>query len=106
MPELPVVCAGTASGEKEIEENGNTIYFATALHDPLCHRRLHATGDIGFELKGPGDLVGDNPFLLADSGGGGAIWIKSRAAQSGRIDVKATHSMLGVQTISISTRAS
>ena len=57
-----------------------------------------------FFKTGPGDLVGDNPLSLADSGGVGAVWIRSRAGQPGRIELKATHSTVGSKSISIGTQ--
>ncbi len=66
--------------------------------------RLFAGGDITFELTGPGVLVGDNPFSLTESGGAGAIWIKTRPESSGRIIVKATHATLGAKQVMIDVR--
>ena len=67
--------------------------------------RLFAGGEVNFELTGPGVLVGDNPFSLTESGGAGAIWIKTRLESSGRIVVKATHARLGVKQVTIEVRA-
>ncbi len=50
-------------------------------------------GGVVFQLYGPGVIVGDNPFtLLDDSGGVGAIWVKSLPNQTGQIAVQATYS--------------
>jgi beta-galactosidase len=53
--------------------------------------RLLGTGDVNLEISGPGEIVGDNPFRLADSGGVGAVWIKTKPRGKGRILVTATH---------------
>lgn len=55
--------------------------------------RPFANGAVTFELTGPGTIVGDNPFtLLDDSGGVGAVWIKTQANSPGTIVVKAVYS--------------
>jgi beta-galactosidase len=66
--------------------------------------RAFAGGDVSFELSGPGRIVGDNPFHLADSGGVGAVWIWTQPKSSGRIAVTATHSVLGPKTVTIRVR--
>ncbi len=69
--------------------------------DEFGAARLFAGGDVAFEVTGPGIVVGDNPFSLTEGGGAGAIWIKARPANSGRIVVTARHSSLGVRTVKI-----
>ena len=61
-------------------------------------------GEVSFQLTGPGILVGDNPFNLADSGGAGAVWIKTLPNSTGMIRVTATHSRLGAKSITIAVR--
>jgi len=63
--------------------------------------RPFAAGEISFTVTGPGVIVGDNPFRLADSGGVGAVWIKTAPNSSGQITVKAAHSLLGTKSIEI-----
>lgn len=63
--------------------------------------RPFAGGEITFRLTGPGVLVGDNPFDLNDSGGAGAIWIRTAQNSSGRITLMATHSKLGTKSVEI-----
>ena len=63
--------------------------------------RLFAGGSVTFDLTGPGVLVGDNPFSLTESGGAGAIWMRTHAASSGKIILKATHSALGSKAVLI-----
>jgi beta-galactosidase len=50
-------------------------------------------------------MVGDNPFALEDSGGVGAIWIKTVPNRSGEITVKAVHSSLGVKSVTINVQS-
>ncbi|HEX6466773.1 MAG TPA: hypothetical protein VFZ99_05670, partial [Terriglobales bacterium] len=69
--------------------------------DKFGAERAFASGEVRFELSGPGAIVGDNPFSLAESGGVGAIWIKAAADHFGRILVKASHSSLGTKSVTI-----
>ena len=66
--------------------------------------RAFAGGDVRFTIAGPGVIVGDNPFLLTDAGGSGAVWIRSKSKGTGPIVVTATHSALGSKTVRINAR--
>ncbi len=57
-----------------------------------------ANDAIKFELEGPAELTGDNPFSLI--GGTGAIWIRAQE-KAGTVRLKATHPTLGVQEVEI-----
>ena len=75
--------------------------------DKFGAERAFAGGEIIFSLAGPGVIVGDNPFtLMDDSGGVGAVWIKTTENASGQIVVKATHSALGEKTVTINIQPS
>jgi beta-galactosidase len=63
--------------------------------------RALAGGEVTFEITGPGIIVGDNPFALEDSGGIGAIWIKTIPNRIGRVFLKARHSALGTKSVAI-----
>jgi beta-galactosidase len=55
--------------------------------------RPFTNGGVVFHIDGPGVIVGDNPFtLLDDSGGVGAVWVKSLPEKPGRIFVRAVYS--------------
>ncbi len=64
--------------------------------------RPFANDAIKFDLKGPADIIGDNPFSLI--GGTGAIWIRAQE-RPGKIELKAIHPNLGTQQVEISVRA-
>jgi beta-galactosidase len=51
---------------------------------------------IRFELTGPAELIGDNPFALV--GGTGAVWIRA-AEQPGTVRLTAHHPYLGAQSV-------
>jgi len=75
------------------------IVFRVA--DKLGAPRVFAGGDVTFDLTGPGILIGDNPFSLAESGGAGAVWVKGSPGSYGQIVLKASHSTLGARSESI-----
>ena len=58
--------------------------------------RPFADDPIKFELEGPAELIGDNPFSLV--GGTGAIWIRAQE-QPGTVRLTATHPRLGTQEV-------
>jgi beta-galactosidase len=76
-----------------------------AVVDKFGAPRPFAGGEVAFELTGPGLIVGDNPFPLADSGGVGAIWIRTVVNSSGQIGVTAKHSFLGSRSVEIDVEA-
>ncbi|MGV8093169.1 MAG: glycoside hydrolase family 2 protein [Mangrovibacterium sp.] len=62
--------------------------------------RPFAKGSVTFELEGPGEIIGDNPFNLEESGGSGAVWVKTVNKTSGEIRLTASHS-LGTKSVVI-----
>jgi beta-galactosidase len=64
--------------------------------------RPFATDAIQFELQGPAELIGDNPFPLV--GGSGAIWIRAKE-EAGTLQLTATHPVLGSKKIQIELTA-
>lgn len=68
--------------------------------DKFGAERAFATGDVAFEVSGPAEIVGDNPFALAPSGGVGGVWVRTRPG-AGKVSVKLTHSALGTKQISV-----
>jgi beta-galactosidase len=65
--------------------------------------RPFANDAIKFELEGPAEIVGDNPFSLI--GGTGAVWIRAQE-RPGRVRLKAIHPLLGAQQAEIQIVAS
>src|ERR1017187_8604344 len=72
--------------------------------DKFGAERPFAGGEVAFQIAGPGVIVGDNPFQLADSGGVGAVWIKTDPNSSGQIVVKAAHSFRGAKSVQINVQ--
>jgi beta-galactosidase len=58
--------------------------------------RPFANDAIKFELDGPAEIIGDNPFALI--GGTGAIWIRAKE-QAGTVRLIATHPVLGAKQV-------
>jgi len=57
-----------------------------------------ATGAIAFDLAGPAELIGDNPFTPV--GGVGAVWIRARQT-AGEVKLRARHPALGTREVTI-----
>jgi len=68
--------------------------------DQFGAERAFGGGTVTFEVSGPGTIVGDNPFPIAESGGVGAVWMRTRL-ETGSVIVKAIHSVFGTKTVSI-----
>ena len=51
---------------------------------------------VKFQLEGPAELIGDNPFALI--GGTGAVWIRAKE-EAGTVKLNATHPQLGGQSL-------
>jgi beta-galactosidase len=64
--------------------------------------RPFADGAIEFELQGPAELIGDNPFALI--GGTGAVWIRAKE-QPGEVRLTAKHPQLGKQEVTFQVTA-
>jgi beta-galactosidase len=75
------------------------LFFAVV--DKFGAPRGFAGGQVSIHMYGPGVIVGDNPFSLAQSGGCGAVWIRSIAGKIGRIHIEAEHNLLGVKIAQI-----
>jgi len=91
-----------AADDSQLNSDGaDATRLVFQIADQFGQPRAFAIGDIVFELSGPGVLVGDNPFSLADSGGVGAVWIRSVAGRPGLIQVRVRHALLGEKIASI-----
>jgi beta-galactosidase len=94
-----------ADDSELIGDGSDATRLVFKVIDLYGNERAFAEGEVAFELSGDGVLVGDNPFSLADSGGMGAVWIRtSPNSNFGTIVVKATHSSLGAKIAIINVR--
>jgi beta-galactosidase len=85
-----------------IADGADTTRVVLRVTDEFDAIRPFADDAIRFELTGPAQLVGDNPFVLV--GGTGAIWIRA-AEQAGTVQLTAHHPNLGAQQITLQISA-
>ncbi|MGA2166634.1 MAG: glycoside hydrolase family 2 TIM barrel-domain containing protein [Terracidiphilus sp.] len=81
-----------------IADGADTTRVVLRVTDEFDAIRPFANDPIRFELTGPAELIGDNPFALI--GGTGAIWIRA-TEQPGKVRLTAHHPILGAQHIEL-----
>ena len=69
--------------------------------DEYGNIRPFASAAIALSLTGPGELIGENPFVVA--GGTGAVWVKAKEG-SGAVHLTATHPYLGDRRVTIQVK--
>ena len=79
-----------------IADGADTTRVVLRVTDEFDAIRPFANDAIKFELEGPAELIGDNPFALI--GGTGAVWIRAKE-QTGSVRLTATHPVLGKQQV-------
>lgn len=94
-----------AVGDAELEASGlDATWLTFRAVDRFGAPRPFVGGSVHLTVSGPGEIVGDNPFNLGESGGAGAVWIKAKP-RTGIITVKAVHPTLGEASIQIRVRS-
>jgi beta-galactosidase len=94
-----------AADDSEIFNDGSdATRLIFRVVDKFGASRLFAAGSVKLTIEGPGVIVGDNPFELAESGGVGAVWIKAEPGSRGRIRISARHSSLGSRSVEVKVR--
>jgi beta-galactosidase len=81
-----------------IADGADTTRVVMRVTDEFGAIRPFANDAIKFDLQGPAEIIGDNPFPLV--GGTGAVWIRAKE-DSGRVRLTAMHPFLGQQQIEI-----
>ena len=81
-----------------IADGADTTRVVLRVTDEFDAIRPFAADAIRFELTGPAQLIGDNPFSLI--GGTGALWIRA-GEQPGKVYLTAHHPILGAQHVEI-----
>jgi beta-galactosidase len=81
---------------KLIGDGADTTRVVLRVTDEFDAIRPLAADAIRFELTGPAELIGDNPFSLV--GGTGAVWIRA-GEQPGKVRLTAHHPYLGAQHV-------
>jgi beta-galactosidase len=77
-----------------IADGADSTRIVLRVTDEFGAVRPFANDAIKFELDGPAELIGDNPFSLI--GGTGAVWIRAQE-KPGKVRLKAVHPQLGTQ---------
>jgi beta-galactosidase len=83
-------------------DGADTTRVVLRVTDEFDAIRPFANDAIKFELQGPAEIIGDNPFALV--GGTGAIWIRAKE-QAGTVRLTGIHPVLGKQTVEIAIQA-
>jgi beta-galactosidase len=79
-----------------LADGADTTRVVLRVTDEFDAIRPFANDAIRFELTGPAQLIGDNPFSLI--GGTGAVWIRA-GEQPGKVRLTAHHPNLGAQHV-------
>ena len=83
---------------KLIADGADSTRVVLRVTDEFGAIRPFANDAIKFEVEGPAEIIGDNPFSLI--GGTGAVWIRAQE-KVGKVQLKAEHPRLGTQQIEI-----
>jgi beta-galactosidase len=91
-----------AVADTAIAADGSDATAVTVrVTDAFGNHRPGAAGDVAFTLAGPATLIAANPFPLADLGGVGGGFIRSRPGTSGRVTLTARHATLGEASVGL-----
>jgi len=85
-----------------IADGADSTRVVLRVTDEFGCVRPFANESIKFELQGPAQLIGDNPFSLV--GGTGAVWVRAQE-HSGKVVLKAVHPYLAAQQVEIEIAA-
>lgn len=94
----------SADDERLTANGSDATRVAFRVLDRYGAPRLYV-GDVAdtvtIAVDGPGRLVGDSPFAFADTGGVGAVWIRTEHDTPGKIDVTVSHPSYESHTVTI-----
>lgn len=90
----------TADDAELVADGSDATRVVFRVFDRFEGIRPFAGGKVTFRLEGPGAIIGDNPFDLGESGGSGAIWVKSLHGITGEIKLTTSHA-LGTKSVTI-----
>jgi beta-galactosidase len=85
-----------------LADGADTTRVVLRVTDEFGAIRPFANDAIHFELTGPAELIGDNPFSLF--GGTGAVWVRAKE-QAGTVTLTARHPALGIQRVQFTLTA-
>ena len=87
-----------ADGRALIADGADTTRVVFRVTDEFDNVLPFSDGAIRFEIEGPAEIIGDNPFALV--GGTGAIWLRAKE-QPGLVRLTAHHPVLGRQQVEL-----
>lgn len=91
--------------DAELECDGaDATRVAFAVVDKFGALRAFGEGEVSLQIDGPGVLVGDNPFSLAENGGAGAVYVRTVPGRTGPIRIEAKHSTVPGAHLEINVR--
>ncbi len=91
--------------DRELQADGaDATRVAFRAVDRYGAPRPYVTGDVTIRVSGPATRVGESPFAFEDAGGVGAVWIRSRHDDPGRVRVRVAHGELGTGETTIVVR--
>jgi len=85
-------------------DGADATRFKFGAVDKFGSQLAPATGQVVLKIDGPGVIVGDNPFSLDESGGVGAVYVRTLPQRAGKIRVEAEHEILGSAAVEINVR--
>ena len=85
-----------------IADGADATRVVLRVTDEFDAIRPFAADAIRFDLTGPAELIGDNPFTLV--GGTGAVWVRT-TEQPGKVRLTAHHPYLGAQHVEFEIKA-
>jgi beta-galactosidase len=96
----------SADDAELLADGSDATRLVCSIVDKFGEPTLQRLGQIEFSAAGPGNIVGDNPFAIAENGGTGAIWVKTLRGSGGKIVITATHGLLGSATATVVAKRS
>jgi len=91
--------------DTELECDGaDATRVAFAVVDKFGAPRAFGGGEVALRIDGPGFIVGDNPFSLAENGEAGAVYVRTLSGRSGQIRVEAKHTTFPSAKVEIHVR--
>ena len=89
--------------EELVADGADTTRVVVRVTDEFGAVRTYANDPISFQIEGPAELIGDNPFSLV--GGRCAVWVRA-GETAGKVRLRAKHSRLGEQSVSFTLKES
>lgn len=93
-----------ADDRELVADGADATWLVFGAVDKFGAPRSRVGGQITLKIKGPGQIIGDNPFDLAPGGGWGAVLVRTVAGRPGRMRIAASHPQLGHAEVAIDAR--